>query len=120
MKTLGQIMLWLLAAIGAIIVLIVLWWMIQSPTYVHRFRLGVEIATPEGPRAGSSVIEVRTTNYKSGLPEMRGLRSTVRGEAVFVDLGARGHVIAILGFGPTGSEHKIEILMLNTHMCTHR
>ena len=110
MRTLGRIMLWLLAAIGAIIVLIVLWWMTQVSNYVHRFRLGVEIATPEGLRTSSSVIEIRKTDYRSGLPGMRGVRSTVHGEAVFVDLGPHGHVIALLGFGPTASEDKIAAL----------
>lgn len=65
------------------------------PTY--RYKLIVEIETPEGPRTGSSVIEVRTS-AGSGFPgtEAGGIASSVRGEAVAVDLGRRGTLYALL------------------------
>lgn len=64
---------------------------------VYRFRLTVEIDTPGGVRDGSSVMQVRyglSVNMNGG-----GEQADVDllGEAVFVDLGAAGHVIAVLG-----------------------
>lgn len=94
-------------AIVAIVVVFLAWWASQTPTYVHRFRLVIEAEAEGEVRRGASVIEVRTTDYKVGLPHTTGFRSRVRGEAVFVDLGQGRHVIAILGFGPTGSRDGI-------------
>lgn len=75
----------------------------QLPTY--RYRLTVEVETPEGLRTGSSVIEVRTRRG-SGIPgpEAGGIGSTVRGEAVAVDLGPRGTLFALLS-GPGAVDH---------------
>lgn len=67
----------------------------RLPTY--RYRLTVEVETPEGLRIGSSVIEVRT--HKGAAfpgPEAATAQVQVRGEAVAVDLGYRGVVFALL------------------------
>jgi hypothetical protein len=67
----------------------------RLPTY--RYRMTVEVETPEGLRTGSSVIEVE--NFKGpGVPgpEAGGIGYRVRGEAVTVDLGARGTLFALL------------------------
>lgn len=63
----------------------------------YRYRLTVEVQTPEGIRTGSSVIEVRTSEG-AGFPgpEAGGMHSRVIGEAVAVDLGARGTLFALL------------------------
>ena len=55
----------------------------QLPTY--RYRMTVEVETPEGLRTGSSVIEVRT-RQGPGFPgpEAAGIATDVRGEAVAV------------------------------------
>jgi hypothetical protein len=48
----------------------------------HKYRLTVEVTTPDGIRTGSSILAVvPDRNYN------RGGRTTTRGEAVFVDLG---------------------------------
>jgi len=48
----------------------------------HKFRLTVEVTTPDGIKTGSGVLAVvPDRNYN------RGGRTTTRGEAVFVDLG---------------------------------
>lgn len=67
----------------------------QLPTY--RYRLTVEVETPAGLRTGSSVIEVRTARG-GGFPgpEAGGIASSVRGEAVAVNLGAHGTLFALL------------------------
>jgi hypothetical protein len=65
------------------------------PTY--RYRLTVEVETPEGLRSGSSVIEVATSKgSKYAIPSPGALSYKVCGEAVAVDLGARGALFALL------------------------
>lgn len=66
------------------------------PTY--RYRLTVEVETPEGVRSGSSVIEVRTSVAgRYSIPTPRTISHSVRGEAVTVDLGPeRSKIFALL------------------------
>jgi hypothetical protein len=74
-----------------------------QPGYTNRFRITVEVETPEGLKAGSSVIE--TTLFESGgLPEARGVRASAKGEAIFVDLGHNRNLVAILGWGELGED----------------
>jgi hypothetical protein len=92
-----------LAAAIAVVAAAAVWWSIENPTYVHRFRLGIEVEVDGEVRRGSSVIEVRTTDYNVGMPGAKGTRSRVIGEAVFVDLGKNRNVIAALATGPAAS-----------------
>jgi hypothetical protein len=63
----------------------------------YRYRLTVEVDTPEGIKRGSSVIEVKTRRAsKNAIPSPRMLSYKVRGEAVTVDLGQRGLLFALL------------------------
>ncbi|MHA6317627.1 hypothetical protein ACXYN8_08205 [Altererythrobacter sp. CAU 1778] len=74
----------------------------DTPTY--RYRLKVEVETPEGLKSGSSVIEVNTGFGRSPMaPSSRALRFKVRGEAAAVDLGERGVLFALLR-----SENEVE------------
>jgi hypothetical protein len=78
-----------------------------QPYSSNRFRLTVEVDTPDGLKSGSSVIET-VSSESGGLPDARGVRSTVKGEAIFVDLGHGKNLIAILGWGKFGEdENKI-------------
>lgn len=81
---------------------------LQYPSYVYRVRLALNVETPSGLKSGSGVLEVRARRYPAWTTlgnnsgEMR-----LRGEAVFVDLGASlvgkpQHVIALLVLGPRG------------------
>ena len=78
--------------------------------YVHRFRLAVEVDTPDGPKRGWSVWQSAWTRKAGWIPQTGGALSSLRGDAVFVDLGQGRNVIAILGFGPTGGDYGIESL----------
>jgi hypothetical protein len=75
-----------------------------SPSFVVRYRLTLEIDTPQGLRQGSSVIEtaVYMSKGKALLSEASGDRVETKGEAVFVDLGNGKNVIALLTSGPKG------------------
>jgi hypothetical protein len=65
------------------------------PTY--RYRLTVEVETPEGVKSGSSVIEVSAALAgKYSIPDPGKLSIQYTGEAVAVDLGQRGVLFALL------------------------
>ena len=67
----------------------------ELPTY--RYRLTVEVDTPEGLKSGSSVIEVRTeVADKPIIPDANTLDIRVTGEAVTIDIGKRGLLFALL------------------------
>jgi hypothetical protein len=90
----------LLIVVGAIVA-----YFYFSGVYTNRFRLTIEVNTPDGLKTGSSVIETRFWESGSWGPiEARGVRADARGEAVYVDLGGGRHVIAILGWGAKGED----------------
>ena len=63
----------------------------------YRYRLTVEVDTPEGLKRGSSVIEVRTAiSGPNKIPSPGMLMSDIRGEAVTINLGKRGLMFALL------------------------
>jgi hypothetical protein len=67
----------------------------RIPTY--RYRMTVEVNTPEGVREGSTVIEVKTSKGPGFPgPEAAQISTEARGEAVAVDLGKRGFLFAVL------------------------
>ncbi len=84
----------------------------ETPTY--RYRLTVEVDTPQGLKTGSSVIEVDThrdqTNWN---PQARGRRYRVRGEAAAVDLG-EGRVLFALLRSEDSLDWPAQILFLTT------
>ncbi|MGY4506643.1 hypothetical protein [Bradyrhizobium sp. USDA 3650] len=57
----------------------------------HKYRLTVEVTTPDGIKTGSGILSVVPDRGYS-----RGGRTTMRGEAVFVDLGRGKNVVALL------------------------
>jgi hypothetical protein len=63
----------------------------------YRYRMTVVVDTPEGPRSGSSVIEVRGSS--AGPLSHSAFNRRVRGEAVFVDLPG-GHTLFALLSSP--------------------
>lgn len=89
-------------ALLVVAVFVYLW---AQPYYKNRFRLTIEVETPEGVKTGSSVIEASTWESGNWGPiEARGIRSDFRGRAVFVDLGHGRNLVALLGFGPIGAD----------------
>jgi len=67
----------------------------KAPDY--RYRLTVEVETPGGIKAGSSVIEVQQTLVRAGSsPANQAVERRVRGEAVAVDLPGGKTLFALL------------------------
>jgi hypothetical protein len=98
MRALGIIAVCVVALIGGAIVLSY----VAFPTYTHRFRLTVEVETPEGVKSGSSVMQ--SSRIDNGAMPLPGRRFNIefKGEAVFVDLGQGRNLVALLGFGQYG------------------
>ena len=84
-----------------IIALWVVWSMFTSSTW--RYRLTLEVETPEGVKMGSSVREVTVTSA-SKLDVDRAGHAYVTGEAVVVDLGQRGVLFALMNRGAQGGD----------------
>ncbi len=71
--------------------------MIGDDTPTYRYRMTVEVETPEGLKTGSSVIEVSTDRASEyTIPTPGKVTNRVRGEAAAVDLGERGVLFALL------------------------
>ena len=72
------------------------------PDYTYRYRLTVEIDTPDGVKSGSSVIEVYTIQWPKWSQHLFAgnySQSFAKGEAVFVDLGNGKNIVALLTHG---------------------
>ncbi|MDO9058618.1 MAG: hypothetical protein Q7U92_06300 [Bradyrhizobium sp.] len=57
----------------------------------HKYRLTIEVETPEGVKSASGVMAVHPDRSYS-----RGGKTTTRGDAVFVDLGGGMNLVALL------------------------
>jgi hypothetical protein len=62
----------------------------------HKYRLTVEVETPEGVKSASGVIAVHPDRSYS-----RGGRTQAKGDAVFVDLGGGKNLVALMAHGDT-------------------
>jgi hypothetical protein len=89
-------------------------------SYNHRYRLVVEVLVDGVVKSGFSVIEVKTRESTGwGLPEASGIRSVVRGEAAFVDLGPKGNVVALLRWQPPLGMSLVSGLVQGAFEATH-
>ncbi|MCW2319207.1 hypothetical protein M2322_004776 [Rhodoblastus acidophilus] len=66
--------------------------------FSYRYRLTLEVETPEGVKSGSGVLEVNAFDTKNAFPKLAERRSgaLVKGEAIAVDLGSRGILFVLL------------------------
>ncbi len=74
----------------------------QYPTYTLRYRLTVEVETPQGLKTGSSVIKTIREEHIQFLPEVGVVTWRVTGEAVFVDLGGGKNLVVTLTSNASG------------------
>lgn len=79
----------------AIAIAAVIGWNIAYPTNSFRYKLTVNVETPEGLKSGFAVREFKVQQQPRLLPEV-GPLNYVRGEAVAVDLGERGTLFALI------------------------
>ena len=94
----------ILSVIALVLLALVAWWKWTYPTSSFRYRMTVTVETPEGIKSGTAVREVISQLYPALTPP--GGRITVKGEAVVVDLGARGKLFALLkGAGIWGVDY---------------
>jgi len=90
-----------------------LYYWLAYPSYTYRYRMTVEIDTPEGVKSGSSVIEVHTIQWPEWLSGLSGghtTQTTVRGEAVFVDLEKQGMLFTALRW-PNGKTDYASLIL---------
>jgi hypothetical protein len=91
-----------IAIFAVIIVGFVAVYPLLYPTYSHRYRLTLEVETPDGLKTASGVIEPQKIAQPRILTN-RGSHSGLKGDAVFLDLGNGNNVTALLTLGPNGS-----------------
>ncbi len=73
-------------------------WKVNYPYASWRFKITVEIETPDGIKSGYAVREVTAVTQPSITPETHPVTYGVIGEAVAIDLGDRGVAFALLGY----------------------
>jgi hypothetical protein len=93
---------WLIA-VALVIVGAYAAYQIAFPIYTHRYRLTVEVEVDGKVHSGSSVLQVSARQQPNVFPEA-GALTWLNGEAVFVDLGRAGNIVAILALGPKGQD----------------
>jgi hypothetical protein len=86
---------------GLLILLVFIWGANALNTHRVRYRITVDVETPNGVRSGSGMVQVTTWNSVF-VPNISRYSSEeyVKGEAAFVDLGGGKQIIALLANGP--------------------
>ena len=82
--------------VALVLLALVAWWVWARPVVVLHYRMTVSVDTPEGVKSGSAVRRVIISWLPKILPDEHGASVVVKGEAVMVDLGARGMLFALL------------------------
>lgn len=100
-----------LAVIAALVVV----YKVSYPTYTYRYRMTVQVDDGGETRSASSVIEVRVSKQPQFLPEVGPLSSSVRGQAVFVDLTGGRNLVALLASGSTGEDRGFPKKVVPSH-----
>ncbi len=95
-------MIWGLGVIVAMIAAVWLFWMILYPVHTYRYKLTVEVETPDGLRTGSAVREVTWQDGPQITPEASMAGMSQKGEAVTVELPKGKLLFALLS--PSGHE----------------
>jgi hypothetical protein len=106
MRTFGIIA----ASLVVLIVGAVVAYYLAYPSYTHRYRLTLEVETPQGIKTGSGVIEARISTGNVILSG-GGARTSLEGQAVFVDLGGGKNLIALLAGGPKATHYETPVFL---------
>jgi hypothetical protein len=81
-----------------------------TTTGTFRYKMTVEVETPEGLKTGSAVREVNVVIAHPDIQGMNGTRAFVKGEAVVVDLGKRGVLFALLKGFKYSYDHDYQVV----------
>jgi hypothetical protein len=88
------------AALALAVAVLLGWGLICLNRPDHKYRLTVEVQTPDGVRSASGVMAVYQGKISGPLPEaVAGI--SMKGDAVYVDLGGGRNLVAILNRGAT-------------------
>ena len=96
---------------AAIILSPVACWQIKYPSYTYRYKVTVEVDTPQGVKSGSSVVEVHTTQYPgwvilSGGNDVQDMN--LKGEGTIVDIAEGKTLFVLLNGAPSeGNPHAL-------------
>jgi len=72
----------------------------EYPSTKIRYKMTVEVDTPEGVKTGSAVREISMVSRPKRMGEMNDTHVKLeKGEAVVIDLGQRGVLFALMGIG---------------------
>lgn len=91
---------YILTGFFVFIIAVVGWWRYEFPSFTWHYKMTVTIETPNGFKTGYAVKEITnsdSTLLGMRLPEMSVRMSSVRGEAVAIDLGKYGIVFTVIG-----------------------
>lgn len=73
---------------------LIAWGCSGRPVYTYRYKLTIEVETPDGPKRAANVVEVSETTVT--FPDS-AYRRSIRGEALYLDLGpSRPPLLALL------------------------
>jgi len=92
----GGIMLWLFGVPLVLIATAFLYWQLRYPTHTYRYKLTIEVNTPEGVRSGHAIREVTWRDAPRITMEAPAGMMKERGEAVAVDLPNGQTLFALL------------------------
>ena len=82
---------------------------VAYPTASWRYKMTVNVETPEGLKSGSAVREV-TVKMAPNIQGLSGTRAFVKGEAVVVDLGKRGVLFALMKGFKNNHDHDYQVV----------
>jgi hypothetical protein len=104
---------WVLAPIAVLCTIGWAYFQINYPTCTFRYKLTAEVMTPEGLKTGSSVLEVSYHTGPRFLPDPNPRFDTLRGEAVYVDLGQGKNLFVTLGTLYSGRKDQRLVQLVN-------
>jgi len=88
-------------------------------TTVIKYKIIIEVETPEGLKTGSNVVQVTITpKFVHWNPSSPPVSTRVKAEAIFIDLGQGKNVIATLGFGENGAVDRLDSLAQSVFRCS--
>lgn len=68
----------------------------SEPELQLRYKITINVETPEGIKSGSAVREVTIDTFKGFNPDKADFKADIYGEAVVVDLGEKGKLFALI------------------------